>query len=86
MTAEEDGLREWNVSKGERIGKVMKSVTEAGLCTRFHTGFSPPPPHTHTHTHTHSPLLCVTRGRGIDLAQSKCCQEDWMILLRQGVL
>lgn len=80
MTAEEDGLREWNVSKRERIEKVMKSVTEAGLHTCFHTGFStPPPPHP-------GPLLCVTRGRGIDLAQSKCCQEDWMILLRQGVL
>lgn len=23
---------------------------------------------------------------GIDLAPSKCCQEDWMILLRPGVL
>lgn len=38
-------------------------------------------------THHNSRLLCVTRGGGeIDLAQSKCCQEDWMILLRQGVL
>lgn len=54
-----------------------------------------PPPLASTHTlvlpsHPTSPLLRVAHEEGevggIDLAQSKCCQEDWMILLRQGVL
>lgn len=49
------------------------------------------PPHTLVlPSHPTSPLLHVTHEEGevggIDLAQSKCCQEDWMILLRQGVL
>lgn len=70
----------WGGEDGMMTGeKAVNSVTQVAplLCTRTFIAASD----------RTSPLLCVTLwGRRIDLAQSKCCQEYWMILLRQGVL
>lgn len=69
-------------------GKVEEKAKRSQRALRHYA----PPLANHAHFYTRFPnhqpdsLSAMEGGRKTDLAQSKCCQEDWLILLRQGVL